>query len=79
MNKDTLSREELRHALQVKAEVRDSVSDLENYSKHLQDIASSSEITNIWKAYAENYPYAKGIALQDIISHVSWVFGEGVI
>jgi predicted nucleotidyltransferase component of viral defense system len=79
MNKDTLSREELRHALQVKAEERDSVSDLKNYSKHLQDIASSPEITNIWKAYAENYPYAKGIDLQDILALISWAFGEGVI
>jgi len=74
MNKDTLSREELLHALWIKARERDSVAAVENYAKHLRDIADSPEIAKIWDGYIRGYPYAKGIALRDIITLIEWVF-----
>jgi len=78
MNKDTLSRPELLHALRVKAEERDSVSYVENYAKHLQDIAESPEIAKIWAAYVRSYPYAKGIALSDVLELIAWVWGDNM-
>ena len=41
INRDTLSRTELRHAIHVKAEERGSVPDVNNYTKHLRDIEIS--------------------------------------
>ncbi|MDR0491736.1 MAG: hypothetical protein LBH28_10885 [Oscillospiraceae bacterium] len=74
MNRDTLSREKLLHALRVKAEERDSVPAIENFAKHLRDIADSPEIAKIWAGYVRSYPYAKGIALPDILALIAWVF-----
>ena len=74
MNRDTLSREEMLHALRVKAEERNSISSIENYTKHLQDINDSPEIKKIWSAYGVNYSYAKGIPLTEICSLIAWLF-----
>ena len=74
LNRDTLSREELLHALRVKAEERDSVPVLENHAKHLQEIAESPDIAKIWAMYVKNYPYAGAITLPAIISTIEWVF-----
>ena len=74
MNSDTLSREELLHALRVKAEERDSADAVENHAKHLNDIAVSPEIAKIWAGYVRSYPYAKGIALPDILALIAGVF-----
>jgi predicted nucleotidyltransferase component of viral defense system len=79
INKDTLSREELLHALQIKAEERGSVNDIENHAKHLRDIAASPEIAKIWAGYVKSYPYAKDIALPDILALVAWVFERQTI
>jgi predicted nucleotidyltransferase component of viral defense system len=76
MNKDTLSRPELLHALRVKAEERDSVPNIENHAKHLRDIAGSPEIAKIWAAYVRNYPYAKGITLPGILALIAWMFED---
>ena len=62
------------HALNVKAEERGSVSLVENHVKHLSDIAGSPEIDKIWAGYVKNYPYAKGIALSDILALIACVF-----
>ena len=74
MNKETMIRAELINALHVKAKERGSVPTIENYEKHLQDIATSPEIAKIWAGYTKNYPYAEGIALTDIIDLLYWVF-----
>jgi len=74
MNKETLSKPELLHALRVKAEERGSVNEIENHSKHLNTIAASPEMQKIWEGYIKNYPYAKGIALADILALIAWVF-----
>ena len=74
MNRDTLSKQELLRALRVKAEERGSVTDMDNHEKHLRDIAASPEIAKIWSAYVRNYPYAKGIALTDVLALIAWVF-----
>jgi predicted nucleotidyltransferase component of viral defense system len=76
MNKDTLLRTETLHALRVKAEERGSVNYIDNYSKHLQDIADSPEIAKIWEGYVKSYSYAKGIAMPDILALIEWVFTE---
>ena len=76
MHKEALSKPELLHALRVKAEERNSVSDIENHGKHLRDIAASPEIAKIWEAYGKSYSYAKGIALPDILALIAWVFEE---
>jgi len=76
MNMGALSREALLHAIHVKAEERGSLKDVEDYSKHLRDMANSPEIARVWAVYAKSYPYAKGIALADILSLVAGVFGD---
>jgi len=76
MNRDTLSKPELLHALRVKAEERESLSGIENHAKYLRDIAGSPEIAKIWAAYVRNYSYAKGIALSDILALIAWVFED---
>jgi len=74
INKDTLSKIELLHAIHVKAKERGSFVYVENYMKHLNDIKISPEITKIWTAYSKNYSYAKGIALSEILSLIVRVF-----
>jgi predicted nucleotidyltransferase component of viral defense system len=74
MNRDTLSQSELLRVLQIKAEERGSLSALENYEKHLRDIAVSPEIAKIWDGYVRSYPYAKGIAMAEILALVAWAF-----
>ncbi|MCL2367313.1 MAG: nucleotidyl transferase AbiEii/AbiGii toxin family protein [Oscillospiraceae bacterium] len=73
-NRDTLSRTELLHALQVKAEERGSAHHIAQYEKHLQDIGASPEVAKIWAGYTKSYAYAKGIVLADILSLIRWVF-----
>jgi len=73
-NRDNFMRDELIRALNVKAEERGSVHLINNYAKHLIDIAESPEITMIWGRYVKKYIYAKGIVLQDIIALIEWVF-----
>jgi predicted nucleotidyltransferase component of viral defense system len=76
MNMGALSREALLHALRVKAEERGSLKDIEDYAKHLRDMANSPEIARVWAVYAKSYPYAKEIALADILSLVAGIFGD---
>jgi hypothetical protein len=40
----------------------------------LRDIAESPEIAKIWAGYVRSYPYAKGIALPDILTLIERVF-----
>ena len=74
LNRDILSKPELIHALRAKAKERGSVGDVENHTKLLRDIADSPEIAKIWAGYVRNYPYAKGIALSDVLALIAWVF-----
>jgi predicted nucleotidyltransferase component of viral defense system len=74
MNKDTLSRSDLLHALREKAAQRGSLSAINNNSKILKDIAGSPDIAKIWNGYTRSYSYAKGIALSDILALIYWVF-----
>jgi hypothetical protein len=75
-HKDTLSRSDFLNALRTKAEGRGSVSFIENHAKHLSDIAASPEISKIWAGYAKGYPYARGIAMPDILALITWVFDD---
>jgi hypothetical protein len=74
MNRDTIIRSELLHAIRIKAEERESVPAIENHSKILRDIAASPDIAKIWDNYSKRYHYAKGIALPDILALIVWVF-----
>jgi len=74
LNRDTLSRDDLLHAIRTKATERNSILFIENYQKHLNDILKSPEVTKIWTSYVENYPYAKGISLSDSLSEIAWLF-----
>jgi len=76
LNRNTINRSELLHAIKIKAEERESFKAIENYSKILNDIAASPDITKIWDSYAKKYHYAKGIALSDILSLITWVFTD---
>ncbi len=76
MNRDTLSRTDLLSALRVKATDRGSLSFIEDHARHLENISASPEIAKIWSSYTRNYPYAKGIAMPDILSLIAWVFEE---
>ncbi len=72
--RETLSREELLRAIRAKAEERGSVPALDNRGKILRDISESPDIAKIWDSYMRRYPYAKGIALLDILVLITWVF-----
>jgi len=74
LNKETISRDELLRAIRLKSEERNTVTNIVNYNKHLDDISVSPEIAKIWTAYVDNYPYAKGITLSDSITLIKWVF-----
>ena len=73
-NRNVQNRQELIHAINVKAEERGSVPAIENQVKTLGDIAASPDIAMIWDNYKKRYHYARGIALTDIISLIAWVF-----
>jgi len=73
-NKNTLVRQVLLNAVQIKAEERGSVPAIENHAKILSDIAASTDIAKIWDSYAKRYHYAKGINLPDTLALVAWVF-----
>ena len=72
-------REELLHALRVKAEERGSIKAIENSSKHLRDIADSPDIAKIWAEYVKSYPYAKGITLSNILELIECIFQNNSI
>ena len=73
-NRDFIDKPELLHAIKVKAEDRDSIPAIENYVTILNDISKSPEIAKIWDNYSKRYHYAHGIALDDIIKLITWVF-----
>jgi predicted nucleotidyltransferase component of viral defense system len=76
LNKSTLSRKILLHSLHEKAAERGSLLLTDDYAKHLKNIAASPDIIKIWDNYSKKYPYAKGIALSDIISLIGWIFAQ---
>jgi predicted nucleotidyltransferase component of viral defense system len=77
MNRNILSKEELLHAIKQKASDRNSTAFIEDAAKHLKDIAGSPDIAEIWIGYTKKYPYAKGIALPEILRLIEWVFEQG--
>ena len=74
LHKNSIIRSELLHAIRIKAENRKSLAVIDNYAKHLKDISESPEIENIWSSYKNNYPYAEGIAITDVVMQIAWVF-----
>jgi Domain of unknown function (DUF1814). len=69
-----INKDSLRHAIERKAEERDSVSFLENYRKYIADIFESPDVLKIWTAYKEKYVYANDIEFSDIIKCIEEVF-----
>jgi hypothetical protein len=76
LNGTTLSRTTLLHSLQEKAIERSSLPVIDDYAKHLKNIADSSDIAKIWNNYTKKYPYAKGVSLADIVSLIDWIFEQ---
>lgn len=74
INRDGISRDDLMHAINVKAKERNSTHNVIDYKKHLDDITKSPEIDKIWTGYMKNYPYAEGITMPDITATISSVF-----
>ena len=74
MNKNSISHGELFEAIKIKAKERGSIHIMENYAKHLQDIAESPEIAKIWLAYSRDYSYARGIQLANVLALINNVF-----
>jgi predicted nucleotidyltransferase component of viral defense system len=74
MNRDTISRDDLLHALREKARERESLAAIDNHDTFIKDLSESPDIAAIWDNYAKRYPYAKGITLQEILSLLRWVF-----
>ena len=57
-NRDLLIRQELLHAISVKAQERGSLAAIENHSKVLSDIAASLDFKEKWDSYTKRYHYA---------------------
>lgn len=76
LNSRELSSERILDVLNLKAIERGSIEYIEEHEKHLADIAESEEIAKIWAAYCDNYHYAEGINMKDVISKISRVFGD---
>ena len=74
LNKDSLERTVLIHALSEKATERGSKAAVDDHAKILGDIAGSPDIAKIWDGYKRRYSYANGITLPDILALIAWVF-----
>ncbi|MCL1908660.1 MAG: nucleotidyl transferase AbiEii/AbiGii toxin family protein [Holophagaceae bacterium] len=68
MYKDSIPQKELFDALRIKATERGTLNYVNDYARHLKNIADSPEISKIWTGYSKIYTYAKGIALSDVLS-----------
>ncbi|HYE11566.1 MAG TPA: hypothetical protein VEF53_15470 [Patescibacteria group bacterium] len=62
--------EELKQAINNKAEERNSVDYINNYKKYLTDILESPDMQKIWNSYREKYIYANDKELTDMIKSV---------
>jgi predicted nucleotidyltransferase component of viral defense system len=76
IHRDTMSREALLNAIHAKAEERGSLKDIEDHAKHLRNIADSPEMAKVWAMYTRSYPYAKGIAMVDILSMIGSILEQ---
>lgn len=74
VNRGHLDRSELLRALYMKAQERNSLQLIKDHKRLLGDIAASPEIDRMWRQYAQRYPYAKDIALDDTMRILKWVF-----
>ena len=74
LNRETLQRSELIHAIREKATERGSATAIDDHAKILNDITKSPDIAKIWDGYKKRYSYAKGIALPDILALIAWIF-----
>lgn len=72
--KNSLSRSDILKAIRIKARERGTLKFIEEHNKYLHGIANSPEIAKVWKNYVNDYPYAKGIELSDVIELIAWLF-----
>lgn len=70
-----INMEELKQAINKKAEERNSIDYINNYEKYLTDILESPDMQKIWNSYREKYMYANDIELTDIIKSVEKILG----
>ena len=69
-----INKDELRYAVNRKAEERNTVGYIKNYRKYITDIAESPDVLKIWNAYKEKYAYANDIEFSDILKCIEEVF-----
>jgi hypothetical protein len=67
--------EELKQAINKKAEERNSIDYINNYEKYLTDILESPDMQKIWNSYREKYVYTNDIELTDIIKSIEKILG----
>jgi predicted nucleotidyltransferase component of viral defense system len=70
-----INMEELKQAINKKAEERNSVDYINNYEKYLTDILESPDMQKIWNSYREKYIYANDIELTDILKSIEKILG----
>ncbi|MCL2655733.1 MAG: nucleotidyl transferase AbiEii/AbiGii toxin family protein [Coriobacteriia bacterium] len=76
LNREVLSKSELRNALRIKADERGSLAVVEDADRYLEMIVNSSDLAQIWESYSKRYPYACGITFTDVCSAVQQVLGS---
>lgn len=68
-----LDYEELRKALTIKAEERNSLEYIQNSQKYLKEIKASKELKDIWDNYSRKNQYSKEIDWNDILATINEV------
>jgi predicted nucleotidyltransferase component of viral defense system len=61
---------DIQTAVRQKAMERGTFIHVENYTKYLDDIRESSDLSSLWVTYAKKYPYARGISFDEIIGEI---------
>ena len=74
INRNTLNKDNIINAIIIKAKERDTLDFIRKHKEYLHNINNSPEMHNRWKAYAQDYPYAKGIEFDDIVKLIEWLF-----
>jgi predicted nucleotidyltransferase component of viral defense system len=68
-----INKDELKLAINKKAEERNSIIYVDNYKKYLTDISESDDVQKIWDNYQTKYIYAKDISFNNTINCIKEV------
>jgi len=70
LNADSLSKQDLKHALLAKAEERNSLTAIGNWQHHLHEMKISPELQKLWGNYQREYSYAKNISFDNTLQAI---------